>query len=304
MVRWLGEQGLQAGAFAHRVRRRRDDAEAAPTRRRGAGRMKRFAQLFAELDASTATTRQGRRAAALLRRGARRADAAWAVYFLAGGKPRQVVPTAVLRALACERAGIADWLFEECYQAVGDLAETIAHVLPPPARAQRRRPGRLGRAAPAAAARRRRRRAGASASRAWWDELDAAGRFLLVKLIGGGFRVGVSKLLVQRALAAHAGLDAKLVAQRMMGYTDATRAARCGGASRGWSRRPTAGRSEAGQPYPFFLAHALDVRAGRVRRPARPAGRLAGRVEVRRHPRAGRARAPARSGSGRAARSW
>jgi DNA ligase-1 len=52
------------------------------------------------------------------------------VYFLAGGKPRQVVPTALLRELACQRAGIPDWLFEECYQAVGDLAETIAHVLP------------------------------------------------------------------------------------------------------------------------------------------------------------------------------
>ena len=39
------------------------------------------------------------------------------------------------------------------------------------------------------------------ARRAYWDELDTPGRFLLTKLIGGGFRVGVSKLLVQRALA-------------------------------------------------------------------------------------------------------
>ena len=46
-----------------------------------------------------------------------------------------------------------------------------------------------------------------------WDELDADGRFLLVKLIGGGFRVGVSKLLVQRALAEQAGLDGKVIAQ-------------------------------------------------------------------------------------------
>ena len=38
-----------------------------------------------------------------------------------------------------------------------------------------------------------------------WDELDAAGRFIYVKLVGGGWRVGVSRLLVQRALAAHAG---------------------------------------------------------------------------------------------------
>ena len=35
-----------------------------------------------------------------------------------------------LRSWAAEEAGIPDWLFEESYQAVGDLAETIALVLP------------------------------------------------------------------------------------------------------------------------------------------------------------------------------
>lgn len=218
--------------------------------------MKAFANLFAELDASTAT---GAKVEALKRyfAAALPADAAWAVYFLAGGKPRQVVPTAVLRALACERAGIAEWLFEAAYQAVGDLAETIAHVLPP-ARArsdvglaewveQRLLP--LRGAAPAEQAAR---------IASYWDELETPGRFLLTKLIGGGFRVGVSKLLVQRALAELAGVDAKLVAQRMMGYTDA-------------KAQPDAqryaqlvstdgpGPADAGQPYPFFLAHALGV---------------------------------------------
>jgi DNA ligase-1 len=218
--------------------------------------MKAFANLFAELDASTAT---GAKVEALKRyfAAALPADAAWAVYFLAGGKPRQVVSTAVLRALACERAGIAEWLFEAAYQAVGDLAETIAHVLPPPrARSdvglaewveQRLLP--LRGAAPAEQAAR---------IASYWDELDTPGRFLLTKLIGGGFRVGVSKLLVQRALAELAGVDAKLVAQRMMGYTDA-------------KAQPDAqryaqlvstdgpGPADAGQPYPFFLAHALGV---------------------------------------------
>ena len=181
--------------------------------------MNRFARLFAELDASTSTNAK---IAALQSYfvDAAPADAAWAVYFLAGGKPRQVLPTAALRAMAVQRAGIPDWLFEECYQAVGDLAETIAHVLPPPTTRSeigladwvQRRLLPLRGADPAEQAAR---------IAQWFDELDAAGRFLLVKLIGGGFRVGVSKLLVQRALAAHAGLDAKLVAQRMMGYTDA-----------------------------------------------------------------------------------
>ena len=94
--------------------------------------MKRFSQLFNELDASTATSAK---VDALKRYFAHvgDADAAWAVYFLAGGKPRQVVNTGILVALACQRAGVPGWLFDECYQAVGDLAETIAHVMPPAA---------------------------------------------------------------------------------------------------------------------------------------------------------------------------
>ena len=218
--------------------------------------MNRFARLFAELDASTSTNAK---IAALQSYfvDAAPADAAWAVYFLAGGKPRQVLPTAALRAMAVQRAGIPDWLFEECYQAVGDLAETIAHVLPPPTTRSeigladwvQHRLLPLRGADP-----------GEQAVRIaqWFDELDAAERFLLVKLIGGGFRVGVSKLLVQRALAAHAGLDAKLVAQRMMGYTDAKASPDAAAYARLLAPAGE-GRSEPGQPYPFFLAHALEV---------------------------------------------
>jgi DNA ligase-1 len=91
-----------------------------------------------------------------------------------------------------------------------------------------------------------------------FDELDGAGRFLLVKLIGGGFRVGVSKLLVQRALAEHAGIDAKLVAQRMMGYTEA-RATPSAARFEQLVTREHTPALDAGQPYPFFLAHALQA---------------------------------------------
>jgi DNA ligase-1 len=218
--------------------------------------MQAFAKLFAELDASTATNDK---VAALKRYFASAADedAAWAVYFLAGGKPRQVIPSAALRAVALGKSGLAEWLFEECYQAVGDFAETLALVLPPPATTstlglaawieQRLLP--LRGAEPALAAQR---------LSEWLDELDAPGRFLLLKLIGGGFRVGVSKLLVQRALAEHGGLDAKLVAQRMMGYTDAKARPDARAYERLVSHDALPDR-DAGQPYPFFLAHALDA---------------------------------------------
>jgi DNA ligase 1 len=221
--------------------------------------VKRFSRLFSELDATTSTNEK---VEALTRYfdAAPARDAAWAVYFLAGGKPRQVAKTATLAILACEVAGIAPWLFDECYQAVGDLAETIALVLPNDSE-----PSDVGlaewvedrllplRGLPDEEV--------AARIAGYWRELDTQGRFLLTKLVGGGFRVGVSKLLVQRALAAHAGIDAKRVAQRMMGYTDG-------------KVMPSPERYEAllarteeaagelrdpGQPYPFFLAHQLDL---------------------------------------------
>ena len=221
--------------------------------------MKQFARLFTEIDSTTSTNAK---VEALQRYFARTPpqDAAWAVYFLSGGKPRQVVKTATLRALACEVSGIADWLFEESYQAVGDLAETIAYILP-----LETVDSDLGladwvenrllplRGLPDDEVARR--------VKSYWCELDAQGRFLLIKLVGGGFRVGVSKLLVQRALAAWSGVDAKRIAQRMMGYMDAKSmpsaikyealfAAGTGAA---------ADILDAGQPYPFFLAHQLDT---------------------------------------------
>ncbi len=222
--------------------------------------MKAFALLFDALDSSTATSAK---TDALKRyfTVAPARDAAWAAYFLAGGKPRQVVPTGLLRALACELAVIPDWLFDECYHAVGDLAETIANVLPPPRAVsdvglgdwieQRLLP--LRGLEPLEQARR---------VAAYWDELNRGERFLLTKLIGGGFRVGVSKLLVQRALAESAGIDSKLVAQRMMGYTDARQAPDAARylrltAAASTVEQPSA--EDAGQPYPFFLAHQLDA---------------------------------------------
>ncbi|WP_418319195.1 ATP-dependent DNA ligase [Piscinibacter sakaiensis] len=225
--------------------------------------MRRFAELFQALDASTSTADK----VAALRRyleQASPADAAWAVYFLAGGRPRRTVPTSMLRGLATELAGIDDWLFEECYQAVGDLGETIALILPPAERHSDRGLADwiengllpLRDVAPAEQA---------AAIAGYWNELDSSGRFLLSKLIGGGFRVGVSKLLVQRALAEFAGLDPKLVAQRMIGYTDkqarpdVAAFQRLIAAESGDTSDAAGAAGNGGQPFPFFLAHPLDL---------------------------------------------
>ncbi len=218
--------------------------------------MQRFASLYAELDATTSTNAK---LGALERYfGAAPAeDAAWAAFFLAGGRPRQAVPTAVLRDVAIASAGVPAWLFDECYHAVGDLAETIAHMLPPPAQVsdaglaewmtQRVLPLR---GLP--------RDIIAERLRAYLAQLDQAGRFLLLKMLGGGFRVGVSRLLVTRALAASATVDPKEIAQRLIGYTGIERQPSADD-FRALVAPPAASAPASPHPYPFFLAHPLTA---------------------------------------------
>ncbi|MGE8151333.1 ATP-dependent DNA ligase [Pseudomonas vancouverensis] len=219
--------------------------------------MKAFAELYAELDASTSNNAK---LVAMQRYFASAAaeDAAWAVYFLSGGRPRQLVPVRVLRELAVACSGLTEWLFEESYQAVGDLAETISLVLPEsPHRStdglaswieDKLLP--LRGATPQALA---------TQLPALWAELDRSSLMVCIKLITGSFRVGVSKLLVTRALAAMAHLDSKRVAQRIVGYTDLSH--RPDAASYLKLIAPESSDEHAqrgGQPYPFFLAHALS----------------------------------------------
>jgi DNA ligase 1 len=177
--------------------------------------VKRFTELFDAIDSST-STRAKTAALADYFTAADARDAAWAAWFLTGHRPRMAVPTRRLHTWAAEVAGIPLWLFEECYDAVGDLAETIALVLPPPKTAcddplhawieERLLPLRE---LPEAEQRAR--------LVEHWDCLDGTERFVFNKLITGNFRVGVSSLLVVRAIAQAFGLDAKVVAHRLTG---------------------------------------------------------------------------------------
>ena len=221
--------------------------------------MKAFAALYRELDATTSSLAKQ---AALQRylRLAAEPDAAWAVYFLAGGKPRQLVPTKLLRALAQQAAGLPEWLFDESYDAVGDLAETIALLLPPPTEShelglavwieQRLLP--LRQTPPESLA---------DTLRAQWVQLAADERLVYFKLMTGSFRVGVSRLQVTQALAAVAQIDAKRVAQRLMGYLHIRGQPTGGDYARLIAAEDSSelNRKTSGQPYPFFLAHPFNL---------------------------------------------
>jgi DNA ligase-1 len=213
--------------------------------------LKKFAQLFEAIDSSTSTKAK---TAALSHyfSTAQPQDAAWAAWFLTGHRPRQAVPTKRLHVWAAEAAGLPLWLFEESYDAVGDLAETIALVLPPASHAtdvplhqwieERLIPLRD---LPEAEQRAR--------LESYWRELDGTQRFVFNKLITGNFRVGVSALLVVRAIAQAFGIDSKVVAHRLTGEWWPTEAM--------WRGLVDTASTETDRanPYPFFLAHALEA---------------------------------------------
>lgn len=216
--------------------------------------MKAFSNLYAQLDSTTSSNAKLAAMQTYFAQ-ANPADAAWAVYFLAGGKPRQLVPTRILREFINQAAGVPQWLFEESYHAVGDLAETLALLVPKGqgedsaglATWMQMRLLPLRGADPLEVQEK---------LMAYFDMLSGTERFVCAKLLTGSLRVGVSKLLVTRALARVADVDAKIVAQRMMGYTD-TRA-RPDAAAFSQLIAPFSEldlKRGDGQPYPFFLAH-------------------------------------------------
>ncbi len=212
--------------------------------------MKDFAALYTALDETTATNQKVAAMVAYFR-SAPPADAAWAVHFLSGWRPRRLIRAGDLRRWAALAAAIPEWLFEESYHAVGDLAETIALLLPEGAGAEERplawwveeRLLPLRDLEPAE------QEVSLIAS---WRELSGRERYVWNKLITGAFRVGASQRLVVRALAEVSGLSDEVIAHRLMGAWEP---------GPGFYERLTAHDTrdaDWSRPYPFFLAHALE----------------------------------------------
>ena len=216
--------------------------------------MTRFAFLYDAIDRTTSTNAK---VAAMVDyfTSAPPADAAWAVFFLTGRRLKRLVPHASVNDWTLAATGLQEWLLHECYSVVGDGAETAALVLDqlpsaptaaedlPLARWVEQRILQLRGMDPAAQQQRMTR---------WWRTLDRLQRFLLLKLVTGELRVGVSQTLVVRALARAAGLPATTIAARIMGDWTPT--------PEWYATLLSAERTEddSSRPYPFFLASPLE----------------------------------------------
>jgi DNA ligase-1 len=178
-------------------------------------------------------------------------DAAWAVYFLSGERPKRLLSSTKMRGWAADVAGIPDWLLEEAYTTVGDTAETITLLLPDAGGEADRSlqywvEERLLPLRPLDDEEKR------EAVTDIWAELGRWERFVWNKLVTSGLRVGVSQGLTVRGLEAYCGIDRDVLTARMMG--DWTPSAAF------FEQLISEDTTDAdrSRPYPFLLAHAID----------------------------------------------
>lgn len=217
--------------------------------------MHRFSQLYDELDQTTKTNAKVAAMVAYFKEVPAN-DAAWAVFFLTGERLKRLISGRVLREWALKACGLPEWLVVDAYAAVGDSAETVSLLLD------------QGLVESVAAADMRTLHDWMEESilplrglpieqqeadvRAWWAVLPRHEIYLLNKLLTGGFRVGVSKLLVVRTLAEIAGLPRQTISHRLMGKWQPT-----GDWYQGLLGEHTVD-DDRSRPYPFFLASALE----------------------------------------------
>ena len=212
--------------------------------------MQIFAELIHRLDQSTKTGDK-LDALAWFFGHASDSDSVWVIAIFSHRRPKRQVSTKQLRTWCQEKAGIPDWLFEESYQAVGDLAETIALLLPSTTGthnltltewidwlqnlekdAEEVKKTKILTA---------------------WDQFTSLERFVFNKLITGGFRIGVSQNLLIQALSKFAELSQAQVAHRLMGNWNPEKM------SLQELLHSDNSEEDYSKPYPFFLAHPIEI---------------------------------------------
>jgi DNA ligase-1 len=215
--------------------------------------MQRFSQLYADLDRTTKTNAKVRAMVDYFQE-APPEDAAWAVFFLTGQRLKRLISGRALRHWALGATGLPDWLATDCHAAVGDSAETVSLLVDQGLVEPEGAPVPLHRwmeerILPLRGEPIEMQEATVTS---WWSELPRAEIFLLNKLLTGGFRVGVSKLLVVRALAEVADLPRPVISHRLMGHWQPT--------ADGYRQLldPETATEDRSKPYPFFLASPLE----------------------------------------------
>ncbi len=211
--------------------------------------MRLFTELFLALDQSTKTTVKTAALVHFLEQ-ADDKDKLWAIALLSGKRPKRIIRNSDLRLWARELSNLPEWLFEETYHIVGDLAETIAKVLPP--NEGKNEQSLSDWMEQILACRDLELADKKSFILSAWNHLDEWERFVFNKMLMGGFRLGLSQKLSARALAQYTQKEESEIAHRLMGNWEAQ--------DHSFEELFLAEKAndDYSKPYPFYLAYALE----------------------------------------------
>lgn len=211
--------------------------------------MRDFAQLFSDLDETNKTNEK----ISILKDyfiSVADEDKIHTLALFTGRKPRRQINSTLIKQWAIEMADIPQWLFEESYQVVGDLGETIALLLPANEGTQDRslaawivEINELGKLSE------EERREWLKSS---WSVLDSQERFVFNKILTGSFRVGVSQNLIVKALSEISGLEPATLTHRIMGNWEPQHF------SFHELLQEQDVSDDISRPYPFCLAYAIQ----------------------------------------------
>lgn len=215
--------------------------------------MKAFVRLYKRIDETTSTNEKVAALVDYFHSDVSDKDKLWTIALFTHRKPPRSITTTQLRTWAATISKIPEWLFEETYQLVGDLAETIALVLP---KVEKSHDGNLSLNSMIQSLLKVKQLT-EEEKKEWttrmWLDLTTDERFLFNKLITGGFRLGISQNLLTKALATYLEEDESRIAHKLMGN---------------WSPEDTdfstllrqdMQHADISKPYPFFLAYAIEM---------------------------------------------
>ena len=211
--------------------------------------MKHFAELIASVESSNKTTAKVDAMVHYLQT-ADEKDKLWFLALFTGKRPKRPINTNLLRSWALEITGLPEWLFLESYSSVGDIGETLSLILPRPENTIEKSLSQW--MSELIALKDKSEEEKKEYVLESWNGLDYTERFIFNKLIGGSFRIGVSKKLLINALAKYSGIETSQLMHSIMGKWT-VEDADFEELIQGTNINP-----DNSKPYPFCLAYPLE----------------------------------------------
>ena len=151
--------------------------------------MRRFAALFLDLDQTNKTNVKINLLTEYFQVAPDK-DKLWVLAIFTGKRPKRQLKISLIKKWVTELSGLPDWLFNESYNVVGDLAETIALILPKPIM-KSEKPLNVWVSFLKDLSKFDENKQKQLILEAL-DQLESQERFILIKLMSGGFRIGIS----------------------------------------------------------------------------------------------------------------